>query len=350
MRDSFPRDLPGAGSQGDPGLDSLLTEEVADLLLDGLPRRAALSPDLRQLRETVDALRAAPSRSELAAESLALAAFRDIRGPWLDDTLVDGRPGPGTRQGAPAGLAHTLQLEIPPDPAGSRPSRARHRAGPARRPASHPGGLPRPVMRRPRAAGTVAALALLVIVGVFAYAGSLPGPIQNAAHVAFGAPPVKTTSASAPSEEANGSARATAAPVPGAREIRPSAASGPQPPASATPAGPKQWCQAYFGNPWRPGSTTWDKTDFNKLAKAAPGGARWVLWYCARYLKVGHDSGPMTYFFPAGFPGGSWAWTPDRGQGKPVGPAGNAPPVASTAQPGSGLSPAGGPGPAMAGR
>jgi hypothetical protein len=331
MRDSFPQGLPGAGSQGDPGLDALLTEEVADLLLDGWPRHAALSTDLRQLRETVDALRAAPSRSELRAESLALAAFRSICGASLDDTIVDGTVFNGSAvdgsavdgtavdgtvaggAGRSDGMAHTLRLEIPRDPARRGQQRARHRA----RPDGRPSGLPRP--RRPRALGAAAALALVVIIGAFAYAGSLPGPIQNAAHVAFGAPPVKTASASPPSVEATGAARATLPPATGARQVRPSASSAPPPSSSAAPAGPKQWCQAYFANPWRPGSTSWDKSDFEKLSKAAPGGARWVLWYCSRYLNVRKDSGGKSFFFPSNYPGGSWAWSPDPGQDAPPG-------------------------------
>ena len=359
MRDSFPRGLPGAGPQGDPGPDALLTEEVAELLLDGWPRRGALSPDLRQLRETVDALRAGPSRSELRAESLMLAAFRDIRGASLDDTIVDGTPvddlglhGSRTRpavidEAGPAGaMAHTLRLEIPSDPAGARPGRAKHRGRPEGRPAGRPGGLPRPVVRRPRAVGTIAAVALLAIIGVFAYAGSLPGPIQNAAHDAFGAPPVKTSSASAPSEEVTGSARASASPMTGAREVRPSTTSGPQPSANVAPAGPKQWCQAYFSNPWKPGSTSWDKSDFEKLARAAPGGPAWVLWYCSKYVDVRHEIDSMTYFFPAGFPGSSWAWTPDHGQGRTPGYPDGDSGTGSTPRSGTFPGQDGGPGPA----
>jgi hypothetical protein len=193
----------------------------------------------------------------------------------------------------------------------------------------------------------MAALALLVIIGVFAYAGSLPGPIQNAAHVAFGAPPVKTAPASAPSEEVTGSARASASPMTGATEVRPSSASAPRPSANAAPAGPKQWCQAYFSNPWRPGSTSWDKSDFEKLARATPGGPAWVLWYCSKYLDGKHQTDGMAYLFPAGFPGGSWAWTPDRGQGRTPGYPGDDSDRGST--PWSGNFPGqagGGPGPA----
>jgi len=337
MGDSFPRGLPGAGSQGDPALDAALTEEVADLLLAGMPRRAALSPDLRPLRETVDALRAGPSWSELAAESRVLAAFRDICGPSLDDTIVDG----------PAGkMADTLRLEMLREPEGPRRSRARHRARPGGRPPARPDGLPRPAMRRPRVVGTVAALALLAVVGIFAYAGSLPGPIQDAAHVAFGAPPVKTTAASPPTEEANGSARASASPMTGARAIRPSTATGPRPSANAAPAGPKQLCLAYLANPWRPGATSWDKSDFEKLAKASPGGPAWVLWYCSKYVNIRHQADGLPLFFPLGFPGGSWAWTPDHGLVTGPGSTGNDPGPGSTAGTGPLPGPAGGPGPA----
>jgi hypothetical protein len=343
MRDSFPRGLPGAGSQGDPRLDALLTEEVTELLLEGWPRHAALSPELRQLRETVDALRAVPSRSELRAESLVMAAFRDISCASLDDTIVDGTAVGGTAVGGTAvggagpsdGMAHTLRLEIPHGPAAHRPRRAKHRAKPGGRPAGHPAGVSRPVVRRRRVLGTAAALALVLIVGIFAYAGSLPGPIQDAAHVAFGAPPVKTTSAPAPSVEVTGSKRAPASPMTGAREIRPSATSAAGPPASASPAGPRQWCQAYFSNPWKPGSTSWDKSDFEKLSKVTPGGSGWVLWYCSKYLAAGHDHDGMTFSFPTGFPGGNWAWTPDRGPGGAGGHSGDDLPAGSTQGPGT---------------
>jgi hypothetical protein len=349
MRDSFPQGLPGAGSHGDPRLDALLTEEVTELLLDGWPQHSALSPELRQLREAVDALRAAPSRSELRAESLAMAAFRDMSGASLDDTIVDGMAvaGPGPYEAVPGGVvpgsavpsdgtAHTLRLEIPRDPAGQRSRRARHRARAGGRPAGRPGGLPRPVMRRPRALGTVAALALLAIIGVFAYAGSLPGPIQNAAHVAFGAPSVKTSPGPGASVEGTGTRRSSASPMSGARAIRPTATATPQPSANPAPAGPKQWCEGYFANPWKPGSKSWDKSDFSKLSKVVPGGSRWVLWYCSRYLDVGngHDGSPFS--FPTGYLGGSWAWTPDHNDhGGPPGYPGSVPSAQSTARPDS---------------
>jgi hypothetical protein len=364
MGDSFSRGLPGAGSQGDPSLDSVLTEEVAERLLGGWPRHAALAPDLRPLRETVDALRAAPSRSELRAEALALAAFRSFAGTSFDDTLVDGavvaspsldetvvdgiaaHPGVTDEAGRYDGMAHTLRLQIPREAAGHRPRRAKHRSRPEGHRAARPAGRAGSVVRRPRALGTAAAVTLLVLIGVFAYAGSLPGPIQNAAHVAFGAPPVKATSASPPSVEVTGSARASASPMTGAREIRPSGTSAPGPTTSGAPDGPKQWCQAYLSNPWKPGSTSWDKSAFAKLSKAAPGGARWVLWYCSKYVNLGHELSAMPFFFPATFPGGSWAWTPDRGHDAPAGNPGDVSDTEGAVQQGTIPSAAGGPGPA----
>jgi hypothetical protein len=202
------------------------------------------------------------------------------------------------------------------------------------------------VLRRPRALGTAAALALLAIVGIFAYAGSLPGPIQNAAHVAFGAPSVKTASASAPSVDEAGSRRAPGSPRPGARAIKPSAASTPQPSANAAPAGAGQLCTAYLSNPWKPGSMSWDKSDFEKLSKIAPGGARWVLWYCSKYVDVKHDHDGALFSFPAGYPGGSWAWTPDHGQGGPPGYPGGVANTENAARPNGVQGPVGGPGPA----
>jgi hypothetical protein len=324
MRDSFLPDSPGAGSHGDPGLDALLTDEVTERLLGGWPRHAAISPELRQLRETVDALRGSPSRSELEAESLAVAAFRQVSGSALDDTLVYG-----TGDGGATGPGRV------PVPAGRGPRRARHRARPAGRPA---GGLPRPVLRRPRALGTVAALALLAIVGLFAYAGSLPGPIQNAAHVAFGAPSVRTATPPAPTTDGSGSQRASGSPMSGARVIKPSAGADAKPPASASAPGPRQWCQAYLSDPWKPGAKSWDKADFEKLSKVAPGGSQWVLWYCSKYVDVPSAHGGMTFFFPPGYPGGAWAWTPGHSSAGPVGVPGTGPDGAQD--------PTAGPGPA----
>lgn len=364
MRDGFPRGLPGAGSHGDPRLDVLLTEEVEELLLDGWPRHTSLSPELRPLRESVDALRAAPSASELRGEARAMAAFRGISGlaggglAGADDRLAGGGlaagagglagAGGGLAAGAGAGgglaglsggMAHTLPLEIPRDVAGRRQRRAKHRARPEGRPAGRPAGLSRPAMRRRRALGTVAAVALVAIFGIFAYAGSLPGPIQNAAHVAIGAPPVKTAtaSASAPSVEATGSARESRSPLTGARQIRQSMTPAPAPSANAAPDGPRQWCRGYFANPWKPGATSWDKSDFEKLSKLAPGGSAGVLWYCSKYLDDSRGQRGMASLYPTGFSGGSWAWPPDQhhddGRDKVPGAPGNVTQTGSASRP-----------------
>jgi hypothetical protein len=321
MRDSFPRGLPGAGSQGDPRLDALLTEEVGELLLDGWPRSAALSPELRPLREAVDALRVAPSAAELGGEPQAMAAFRDL---YAADAA-----------GSSGGLAHTLRLPMPQDPGGQRPRRAKHRAQRRTRPAGR-GGRPRPSLRR-RALGTAAAVVIVAIIGIFAYAGTQPGPIQNSAHAAFGAPAVKTTAPSAPRVEVTGAVRASASSpaISGAKQHRPAITSAPGPTSDAPADGPRDECQAYFKNPWKPGSTSWDKSDFEKLSKVAPGGAAWVLWYCARYLNEPHSLGGTRFFYPAGFPGHSFAWTPGHDQahdGGPVFPGGVSRPGSTATQ------------------
>lgn len=290
MRDSLWPGNRGSGSPGDPYLDALLPEAASEALLDEYlagPRDQGLSParplpsELRPLGETLTALSGGPSLSEFRGEAAAMAAFR---------------------AGFQGGEAYTLPLEVPPDLAGRRPHQARHRAQGRARPGSRrPAG--RPPARRRIGLTAVAAAALAMVIGTVAYSGHLPGPFQNAAHVAIGAPSAKTSPSARPSEPARGDggvAGTSATPAP-----------TPSPTSGTAPDGPRQWCQRYFENPWKPGSASWDKRDFEKLAKAA-NGAQWVLLYCFRYLDRGdgHRSTGDAHHYPDGFYGGQWAWIP----------------------------------------
>jgi hypothetical protein len=299
MRDNFPPGSWAAGSPGDPELDGLLPAGIAESMLDG--RAVAVPTDLRPLGEALAALRAAPSATEFRGEEAALAAFRSIRGLAAS--------GPARAQWT-AGPASTVPLEIPPGMGDPRSRQARH-AAPRRSRSAR-----RPSAGRPLGLATAAAAVLVLIMGVFAYSGNLPEPIQSAAHVVIGAPSAQQQATTRPTAPAtgggsvNGSSATPAATRPAATATT-TAPSGSS--TSAAPTGPrqgpKQWCQAYFKDPWRPGSTSWDMSDFTKLAKAARG-PRWVLKYCLRYLTGQPWSGGHGFRFPTGFEGGSWAWPP----------------------------------------
>jgi hypothetical protein len=277
-------------------------------MLDG--RAVAVPTDLRPVGEALAALRAAPSATEFHGEEAALAAFRSIRGLAASGSAR----APWT-----AGPASTVPLEIPPGMADRRSRGARHaaprRARFARRPPARPSAGGRLGL------ATAAAAALVLIMGIFAYSGHLPEPIQSAAHVVIGAPSAQQHATTRPTALATGGGRlsgSSATPV----AIRPTATTTTAAPSGSTSAAPtspkqdaKQWCQAYFKDPWRQGSKSWDMSDFTKLAKAA-GGARWVLKYCLPYL-TGQPWSRHGFRFPTGFDGGSWAWPPS-GEANPT--------------------------------
>ncbi|HEY6792825.1 MAG TPA: hypothetical protein VI365_36495 [Trebonia sp.] len=311
---------------GDPELDGLLPAGIAESMLDG--RAVAVPTDLRPLGEALAALRAAPLATEFHGEEAALAAFRSIRG-----LAASGPP----RAQWTAGPASTIPLEIPPGMADRRSRRARHaaprRARNARRPPARPSTGGRLGL------ATAAAAALVLIMGIFAYSGHLPEPIQSAAHVVIGAPSAQQHATTPPTAPATGGGRLSGSSAIAAA-IQPTAtATTTAAPSGSTSADPtvakqesKQWCLAYFKDPWRPGSTSWDMSAFTKLAKAA-GGARWVLKYCLPYL-TGQPWSRHGFRFPTGFDGGSWAWPP----------SGEAPNFSPTADPRPTARP--GPGPA----
>ena len=302
MRDNFPTGPWATGSPGDPEPDAVLPAGMAEFMLDG--RAGAVTTELRPLAEALAALRAAPSLSEFRGEDAVLAAFRSMHGL--------------------SGPAPTRPLEAIPGTAGHRlrpraRRRARHAApsAPRRSPA-------RPSAGRRLGLATATAAAFVLIMGVVAYSGYLPGPVQSAAHVVIGAPPAPHHTTVRPTVSATGGAGLSGSGAPAVEH--PTATPTPSRAATATaPAqGPRQRCQAYFKNPWRPGSRSWDKTDFTKLAKAA-GGPQWVLRYCFTYLKGQPWWGSPGFRFPNGFDGGVWAWTPGSqvtGPGQPgTGPA-----------------------------
>jgi hypothetical protein len=138
---------------GDSALDALLAA--------GQPPQPA-APALRPVAEVLAALRAGPGGGELAGKARALAEFREVVGR-------SGRP---------------------------------HRVS-ARR-----GRLPR--LRLSVKLTAAAAGAALAVGGTAAYAGVLPAPLQEMAHVALAAPAARTSPAPAP--HSSPGARAGAAP------------------------------------------------------------------------------------------------------------------------------------------
>jgi hypothetical protein len=304
MSDSFPTGSWAAGSPGDPELDAVLPAGIAESMLDG--QAGTVPTELRPLGEALAALRAVPSATEFRGEAAALAAFRSMHGLMAF--------GPARTEWT-AGPASTVPLEILPDTAADvadrRPRRSKHAAPRRARLVRRAPAVRRPPARlsagRRLGLATAAAAALVVIMGIVAYSGHLPEPIQGAAHVVIGAPSPSTPhhATTRPTAPATGVGRLSgSSATPAARPTPTAALSG-----SAATTNPRQWCQAYFKNPWRPGSRSWDMADFAKLAKAA-GGSRWVLRYCFPYLTGLPWSGGHDTHVPNGFDGGSWAWTP----------------------------------------
>ena len=312
MADNFPTGPWATGSPGDPEPDAVLPAGMAEFMLDG--RAGAVSAELRPLAEALAALRAAPSAAEFHGEDAVLAEFRSLHGL--------------------SSPALTLPLEVLPGQAGRRPGagvrrRARHAApsAPRRSPA-------RPSIGRRLGLATAAAAAFVLIMGVVAYSGYLPGPVQSAAHVLNGGLPAPHDATSRPTTPATSRPGLTGSGAPAVQHSTATAAATPSATATAPAQGPRQWCQAYFKNPWRHGSTSWDMTDFAKLAKAAHG-PQWVLWYCFTYVKSQPWWVGPGFRIPNGFDGGAWAWTPGSpatGPGQP----GTAPvPGAGTASTGA---------------
>ena len=313
MRDNFPTGPWATGSPGDPEPDAVLPAGMAEFMLDG--RAGAVTTELRPLAEALAALRAAPSLSEFRGEDAVLAAFRSMHG-------LPG-PAPTRPPGLPRGTAGRRRGP-------NRRNRARHAAPsqPRRSPA-------RPSAGRRLGLAAAAAAAFVLIMGVVAYSGYLPGPVQSAAHVLNGALPAPHGSTSHPTSAATGKGSLSGSGAPAAPH--PTATAAPSRTATATsPAqGPRQWCQAYFKNPWQPnGSTSWDKADFAKLAKLA-GGRQWVLRYCFMYLMGQPWSGGQGLRFPPGFDGGLWAWTPGGLATRPGQPGAGSAPGAGTAPAGA---------------
>jgi hypothetical protein len=272
MGDGFSPGHRGLGSLGDPDPDAALPEAVAEAILvgrplDGRALRGPLGAEVRPLVETIGALRAAPTAAEFRGHAQAMAAFREVSG-----------------FAGSAGLAHTLQLEVPHRLAGRRTGRARHRAPGRTRPTG------RPSAKHRLGLATAAAVALVVVLSIVAYSGYLPGPFQRAAHVAASTPGAKGSSsapgssrpATGPGGLAGSSATPAASPTP---STTPSPATTPS--ASGQPENPAKLCQAYFADPWR------DLSDFTKLSKAA-GGPLKVWSYCQPYLQAGPGRTPAS--------------------------------------------------------
>jgi hypothetical protein len=274
MGAGFPLGHRGLGPLGDPDPDSLLPEAIAEAILDDRPLdgrvlRGPLPAEIRPLVETVGALRAAPTAAELRGHAQAMAAFREVSG-----------------SSGSAGLARTLQLEVPHHRADRRARRARHRAPGRTRPVGH--------QTAKRLALTVAgAAALFVILGLIAYSGYLPGPFQRAAHVATGGSAAKRSSSAAPSRLATGPGGLAGSSATPAASPTPSSTPTPTTKPSAAGRTAAKLCQAYFSDPLR------DMIDFRKLSMAA-GGPLNVLRYCQPYLSYGQIHWPPGTSDPQG--------------------------------------------------
>jgi hypothetical protein len=148
---------------------------------------------------------------------------------------------------------------------------------------------------------TAAAAAALVVIGIFGYSGHLPGPMAGLArHVGASSSNHQTTG---PSGSGGGEEHGTSAtPV--------ATATG------GTTARATALCQAYFKDPWRNGSRSWDRSDFQALSKAA-GGAKWVLRYCVQNKYLTGSTWSSGHFqYPQGYEGGPWGWTPGQDSGQ----------------------------------
>ncbi|HEX4832569.1 MAG TPA: hypothetical protein VH478_15910 [Trebonia sp.] len=332
MRDGFSRGWRGHGSPGDPDLDAtlpiaplfdaLLSPDAAEALLDGRAPRVPPPPELRPLEDMVAALRAPAYGAFPRGEERVLAAFR----------ALSGRPGAGPRAagangaGPGDGSLDDTRIDGPwPDAPWLDGQWGQGRPGrPPRRRERPPG---RPPARRRLALATASAAAFVLVMGIIAYTGVLPGPFQRAAHVAIGAPSVqRTTPPAHPAPRATGGGGGLAgssatAPVAPTQAPRAHASAGPTPSATATPRTAAQMCQAYLADPLH------DASDFRKLAAIA-GGPLKVWAYCLPFFRDGKGKPfPFPFGGPGGIPGPS-APVPGAGPG-----------------PGGGNGQAGGPGP-----
>jgi hypothetical protein len=266
--------LSGTAPAGGPPGDGFPLPGPLDDPLAG--HGAAVPAALRQVADTLAALRGLASPAELRGESAIRAQFRAAAG------------GPAA---------------APPSPV----------AAPARR---H--GHRKPARRGPAAAGArwgklAAAIAVAAAIVAAVYASDLPGRMEQVARVALFTRQSGTPRPTAPGVDIK-SARAVRRPAaPAARNSQPEAAASPSATAAPDASGTKL-CQAFITalehpSPLRP----WWQTPAYKDVSAAAGGQDRVPGYCAAELASALPHGyPRVPFFPGA---GTWTGTGSGGQG-----------------------------------
>jgi hypothetical protein len=280
MPDSFPP-LTWGPPFDERALDALLSGHLADTPLA-----------LRQVADTLAALRAAPTPAELTGEAAARGEFRASR-----------------LEAAARGDEHTLVLPAPPPGRAGR-RQARHRSGRAVRAVRGPAGRPhraRPPGRRLGRRGgvlmTVAGAAL--IVAVIALTGSLPSAIHPLGHrsAAGRSSPAQP---SAGSGSQNVQARSDARDP--SRKPTPSHSASVPPSASPTPSAQDQannLCRDFYGYFVAPRPHAWpaEAALYQQIAKLAGNPFHFdVNSFCGRYVRDMFSHGGLPRI-PAVLPG-----------------------------------------------
>jgi hypothetical protein len=301
MPDSFPPPPWGSAPFDERDLDALLaagtpltgsTGPSGDTGPSG--HAAAVPPALRQVADTLSALRAAPSPAELRGEAAIRAEFRAAVGTAASATtafavgtasaVAPAASAVGTASAAGGGTVPTAVLPLA-GPGRGRHSTRKHGARKhGRRDQVRPGQDPRP--RRGRLTAGMFAAALVVIAVAAAYSGQLPGPAQRLAHDALAAPSARqsgATQGTSPRVDAR-SARpvissshpATVNSAPPAPDV--SSSASPRP--AATPA---SLCEAFYQSlEHRSFRQAWWNTPAYKKVSIAAGGPQHVPGYCAK--------------------------------------------------------------------
>jgi hypothetical protein len=230
-----------------------------------------LPEGMRPVAGSLTALRAAPTRAELAGEARARAEF------------LRNLPAHVSEPGRPpaAGDAHTLILPTRTAGAGSHPvTRPRHSH---RRP-------PRRGRWQPKALAAAAAGAAVVIVGGIALAGGFSGAGGQPSH------PGQSSSVTSPATQAGGgdsgsrglegtaTKEPTAHPTPSASGGQPSSAGS-----SASALCRQYW--AFFARPESPARWSAEKDTLQQLSERA-GGPWNVSRYCTAYYSWGFAPPP----------------------------------------------------------
>jgi hypothetical protein len=265
--------------------------ELDDLLSGG---NVFVSERLRPVARTLDALRVAPMRAELADEAAARAAFRQI--------MLSGETGSAWPSGSVSGADDARTLILPTGPAGTEPlpaappQRHRHRRPPRR--------------RRWQAKVLVAAAAAVVLGGATALVSILlsSGGHPSQAGQSVGAVTMKARPSVPGSRvEGTGSQEPTAKPTPTAAS---------QSGGGAT-ADPAALCSQYFAFYRHPGSASSRATEkelYQQLSVLADGQMN-VDSYCTHLLEpsVGTPQEPDNFPGFPGFPGVSGPGSPFNG-------------------------------------